>query len=190
MNSEELVGRVRNSINERDKVMDELFRDDRIRANTQKFILANGGRPDDAETVLCDSIINFVKNCYKEGFEIRSTVENYLFGVTKNLWFKTIRERKPTSSLENAPERLEEDNPELLLIGFERRQNLEVVLQQIDDKCRQVLTLWAKDMKMQAIAKVLNYSSAEVVRKKKHFCLKKLIELVNLHPELIDTLKN
>jgi DNA-directed RNA polymerase specialized sigma subunit len=76
------------------------------------------------------------------------------------------------------------------LIGFERRQNLEVVLQQIDDKCRQVLTLWAKDMKMQAIAKVLNYSSAEVVRKKKHFCLKKLIELVNLHPELIDTLKN
>jgi DNA-directed RNA polymerase specialized sigma24 family protein len=190
MNSQELVERVRSSMYERDKVMDELFRDVRIRANTQKFILANGGERDDAETVLCDSIVNFVKNCYKEGFEIRSTIENYLFGVTKNLWFKTIRERKPTISMDHAPEGLEDDNPEILLIESDRKKKLEIILQKMDEKCRQVLTLWAKDMKMQAISKVLNYSSAEVVRKKKHLCLKRLIEIVQLHPGLIDTLKN
>ncbi|MBK8505085.1 MAG: sigma-70 family RNA polymerase sigma factor [Saprospiraceae bacterium] len=120
--------------------MSELFKDDRIRANTQKFVLANGGLSDDVETVLCDAIVNLVKNCYKPGFEIHSTVENYLFGVTKNLWFRTIRKRKPTSDLDKVPERSEDDDPELLLIEVERKQNLEAILQQIDDKCRQVLT--------------------------------------------------
>ena len=189
MNPQELIDRIRTSMYERDKVMAELFVNEQLRTNTQRFILANGGRGDDVDSILCDTIVNFVKNCYKEDFEIRSNLENYFFGVTKNLWYKTIRERKPTTSLDQVPEKTESDNPELLLIDIERRQKLEVILQKIDEKCRKVLMLWAKDMKMQAIAKVLNYSSAEVVRKKKHFCLKKLIEIVNRHPELIDALK-
>jgi RNA polymerase sigma factor (sigma-70 family) len=192
MNPQDLIDRVRSSIPERDRVMEELFRNDRLKTNTRKFVMGNGGAADDAETILCDAIINFIKNCYKDGFEIRSTIENYFFGVTKNLWFRTIRERKSTSSLEEIPEppeRTENTSPEILLIDLERRQNLEVILQKIDEKCRQVLTMWAQDMKMQAIARNLNYSSPEVVRKKKHFCLKKLIELVNAHPGFIDSLK-
>ncbi len=187
MNSQELIERVRSSLHERNKVMEELFLNQRLKAVSHKFVLSNGGTPDDAETILCDTIVNFVKNCYKEGFEIRSTIENYFFGVTKNLWFRTIRERKHSSGLE-VPERPEDDSPEVLLIDMERRHNLELILQKLDEKCREVLMMWARDMKMQAIAKVLNYNSPEVVRKKKHFCLKKLIELANKHPELLDSL--
>ncbi len=174
-------------MHERNKVMEELFLNDRLKAISHKFVLNNGGTPDDAETILCDTIVNFVKNCYKEGFAIRSTVENYFFGVTKNLWFRTIRERRHSSGLE-VPEGSEENSPEVLLIDMERRHNLELILQKLDEKCREVLLMWARDMKMQAIAKVLNYNSPEVVRKKKHFCLKKLIELANKHPELLDSL--
>lgn len=169
--------------------MEELYQNDVLRRNTERFILSNNGDADDARTILCDSIVNFIKNCYKDEFAIRTNVENYFFGVTKNLWYRTIRQRKSTTELEKVPEKPEIDNPELLLIEFERRKNLELILQEIDEKCRKVLTLWAKDMKMQAIADVLEYSSAEVVRKKKHFCLKRLIEIVNAHPELVDALK-
>jgi RNA polymerase sigma factor (sigma-70 family) len=188
MNSQELIERVRSSMHERNKVMEELFLNDRLKAISHKFVMSNGGTLDDAETILCDTIVNFVKNCYKEGFEIRSTIENYFFGVTKNLWYRTIRERKHSSGLDEVPERLEANSPEVLLIDMERRHNLELILLKLDEKCREVLMMWANDMKMQAIAKVLNYNSPEVVRKKKHFCLKKLIELVNVHPELLDSL--
>jgi RNA polymerase sigma factor (sigma-70 family) len=169
--------------------MEELYKHPNLKANTQKFILANGGNRDDAETVFCDTIINFVKNCYKNGFEIRTNVENYFFGLTKNLWYKTIRQRKTTSGLEDISQDPESDSPEIVLINNERKQNLEVILMKLEEKCRMVLMLWARNMKMEAIAKKMHYSSAEVVRKKKHFCLKKLVELVNAHPDLLDSLK-
>lgn len=190
MNPQELIDRVRSSVRERDKVMEELYANQALRANTERFILSNSGASDDVETILCDTIVNFVKNCYKPDFQIRTNIENYFFGVTKNLWFRTIRQRKPTTSLDQVPEKPAEGNPELLLVNLEQRKLLEVILEKIDEKCKMVLTLWARDMKMKAIAKELNYSSAEVVRKKKHFCLKKLIEIVNDHPEFIDTLKH
>lgn len=169
--------------------MTELYANPKLRSNTERFILSNSGTIDDAQTIFCDAIVNFIKNCYKDQFIIHSSLENYFFGVTKNLWFKTIRQRKSTTDLEQVPEEPGEDDPELLLITAEQKQLLGKILGKIDEKCRKVLTLWARDMKMKTIAQKLSYNSPEVVRKKKHFCLKKLIEVVHQHPELIDTLK-
>ena len=189
MDTKELIVRVQTSTYERDRVMEELYRHPKLKANARKFVLSNGGTKDDAETVFCDAIINFIKNCHKRDFEIRTNIENYFFGVTKNLWYKTIRQRKHTKNIDEISEGSDLDSPEILLIAAERKEHLDQILQKLEEKCRKVLTLWARSMKMEAIAKVMNYSSPEVVRKKKHFCLKKLIGLVHAHPQLMDSLK-
>ncbi len=189
MNPQDLIERVRRSILERDRVMEELYRTKSLRENAVRYILSRGGTKDDALTIYSDVIINFVKNCLRSDFKIKSSLENYFFGVTKNLWYQTIRERKQTIELESIPHKSEVQSPEIILIDLERRQNLEVVLKQLDEKCRKVLTLWARNMRMKAIASQMNYSSPEMARKKKHYCLKRLIELVNQHPELLNSLK-
>lgn len=190
MNPEDLIRRVRLSVKGRDEVINELYRNDKLRSNSLKFILSHGGTRDDADSIFCDTIINFTKNCLSEKFKIHSTIENYFFGVTKNLWYKRTKSTKLTQGLDQVKDHYSDESPEIILIDEERRHLLEEILSKLDPKCRKVLALWASDLKMQKIAETMNYSSSEVVRKKKHFCLKKLIDLAKLHPEILDSLKN
>ncbi len=166
-----------------------MYADRRLKANTFKYVRSKGGTAEEAETIFCDAILNFVKNCSKPDFEVRSTLENYFFGVTRNLWYRTLRQRKQLDNIEDQKEKPDQETPEVLLLSAERHSYLHQLLKQLDDKCREVLMHWATDMKMKAIAVKMNYSSAEVVRKKKHFCLKKLIKLVGDHPEIREALK-
>lgn len=159
--------------------MDELSRNEALRANTRKHVMRNGGTRNDADTVYTDVIVVFVNNCLKPDFEIRTTIENYFFGVTKILWRGTLGKRRKNRTTNVLPEAEDpEENPEDLLLTAERSAFLLELLSRIDDKCRKVLTLWAYRMKMKAIAEKMNYSSPEVARKKKHLCLKKLRNLL------------
>ena len=178
-----LIARVRQGTAERNKVMTELYRNEALRANTRKYVMHNSGTTDDADTVYNDVIIIFVKNCLKPDFNITSTLENYFFGVTKNLWRGTLGKRKKNKTTNHLPKLEDPENPEDLLIFAEKRTYLLELLSKIDDKCREVLILWAYKMKMKAIAEKMNYSSPEVVRKKKHLCLKKLRNLLDDDPE-------
>ena len=68
---------------------------------------------------------------------------------------------------------------------FEREEeNKEMVrkyLEQLDGNCRKVLELYyLQGMKMEEIAKELGYKNANVAKKKKSLCLKKLSDLVRM----------
>ncbi len=190
MLASDLIDLIRRDRAGRDQAMTHMYGHKDLKANTFKYVLGKGGTREEAETIFCDAIVNFVKNCYKADFEVKSSLENYLFGVTRNLWYRTLRQRKQLDNIEDQKEKLDQETPELLLMTAEKRQYLHQLLLRLDEKCRQVLQYWATDMKMAAIAEEMKYSSAEVVRKKKHFCLKKLISLVNDHPEIREALKS
>ena len=179
-----LINRVRQGPPESDKVIEELYCNAELRANTRKYVMSKGGSRKEADTVYTDVILIFVKNCHKPDFNIRSNLENYFFGVTKNLWARTLRERKKNRSTDLLPPLADPDDPESLLLKSETRTYARKLLLKLDDKCQKVLLLWMYGMKMKAIAAKMDYSSAEVARKKKHLCLKKLINLTKDDPEL------
>ncbi len=189
MHASDYINLIRRDLDGRNQAMGLLYQDRKLRDNTVKFVLAKGGTREEADTIFCDTIVNFVKACYRPDFEIKSNLENYFFGVTRNLWYRTLRERDKTTNTEDIPEEVDSETPEILLLQGERKEFLRQILALVDAKCRKVLTLWAHNVKMKAIAAKMAYSSAEVVRKKKHFCLKKLIALVNEHPDYRDALK-
>ncbi len=190
MHPADLIDQIRSGIDGRNRAMESLYRNKQLRQATERFILSKGGTKEEAETIFSDAIINLVKNCYKRDFAIKSTLENYFFGVTRNLWFRTLREKQRSHTDDAPTEDIEYDTPEIVLMASERRQFLSQLLNKLDQKCREVLTMWSTDMKMQSIAKQMSYSSPEVVRKKKHFCLKKLIAIVHEHPEISEALKS
>ena len=70
------------------------------------------------------------------------------------------------------------------LIAQEKKRLLEDVLNQLDDTCKKVLTLWSINKKMKAIAQDLHYKSEGMARKKKHQCLKRLYAIIDAHPHI------
>ncbi|MBX2816046.1 MAG: sigma-70 family RNA polymerase sigma factor [Saprospiraceae bacterium] len=189
MDAQDYIDRVRRSLESRNEVMRELYENKQLRSNCHKYVLSNSGTKEDADTLHAESIISFIQACYRPDFNIRTTLENYLFGVTRNLWLSTLRKRKKDNPTDNLPDIEDPQNPEILLISTEKRAILYEILGKLDDKCREVLILWAQNLKMKSIATEMNYSSPEVVRKKKHFCLKRLIELIDDHPPYRAALK-
>ena len=61
----------------------------------------------------------------------------------------------------------------------ENKEMVRKYLEQLDGNCRKVLELYyLQGMKMEEIARELGYKNANVAKKKKSLCLKKLAELV------------
>ena len=55
---------------------------------------------------------------------------------------------------------------------------LHQVLERLEDTCKNILLLWSRDYKMKEIQEKLGLASPEATRKRKHFCLQKLLEIV------------
>jgi RNA polymerase sigma factor (sigma-70 family) len=115
----------------------------------------------------------------------------YLFSVGKNVMMKVLsKEPKNETSIDFVHER----NLGMVDIGYNmdelyRKEVIVRLLNQIDETCRNVLTLsFYKNYSMESIAYEMNFKNQSVAKKKKHLCLKKLKELVDKHNILRDSL--
>ena len=190
MEISELIKRVRRSSQERNLVMSELYLNKRLKGNTMRFVMQHGGTKDDAETVFTDTVVSFVKNCYRPDFEIQRNLNSYFLGVTKYLWYRTFRKKDRLQLPETFPDGIEVITPESEFENQESKSIIDAMLSRLDAKCRELLQLWALNMKMHAIAEKVNLGSAGYARKKKHFCLKKLMRIMEDHPEYSEFLKS
>lgn len=66
-----------------------------------KFITANHGSEEDAKDIFQETLLVFSKNMEKKDFQLTSSLKTYLYAISKNLWLKSLRNRKPTDSLES-----------------------------------------------------------------------------------------
>ena len=64
------------------------------------------------------------------------------------------------------------------------------ILLQVGERCKKILELWKLSYSMEEIAAEVGFSSAQMARKNKYRCHKRLIELLEKHPKLKDLLKN
>lgn len=174
-----LIERIRKDIDSRNGVIRELYNDDKIKSSIYALVLKNGGTPDDAHDILTHAIIAFVQQCYSPVFNLKNQVSTYLYAIARYKW---INERKKAVK-HNIQELKDSDGGythsiESTIIGNERSQKLQFALTRLDDKCREVMLMWASQLKMREIAIRMSYASAEVARKKKHQCLNKLKTLI------------
>lgn len=155
---------------------------------THSFVLRNGGGQDDVQTVINDTVLNFIKVCLNPDFQLK-TVQGYLKGSAKNIWYQIFRKRKVYTSMDVVGDKGEEENITLGLIQKEKKKLLNILLDKIGEDCKDILTLWAYNMRMREIANQLNFSSEGYVKKRKHICLKRLIKVSQDHPEILSELK-
>lgn len=171
------------SIEERNKVIKELYNDPGVRRAVIGTMVKIGATEKKAEDLLTDSIVNFVKACYKPGFAIKSSLKNYLITTAKNIYLKEVTKNKiEISTNDMSGDASYDDSIEIHLIADEKKRLLMQLLDKLDDTCRQVLMLWATNKRMKEIAQKMTYKSEGMARKKKHQCLQKLYGVVAANP--------
>ncbi|HMQ80459.1 MAG TPA: RNA polymerase sigma factor [Ignavibacteria bacterium] len=61
----------------------------------ERMVINNSGSRDDAQDIFQDSMITLVEKVKDPCFELTSSVNTYLYSISKNLWLKKLRSRKP-----------------------------------------------------------------------------------------------
>ncbi len=180
---------MQSSIESRNQVIKELNIDYDLRRLFLGTLIKKGCSETNAKDLYIDAILNFVKMCYKPDFAV-SNVPNYIVGIGRNLFFKTVTKKKQTTQLEEDISMADEGTPEIALIRQERKDALRQLLSKLDDTCREVLLLWSQKVKMRGIAQQMKYKSEGMARKKKHQCLQRLYKIVAENPKMKDDLRS
>lgn len=185
---QELIAKIRGTEKDRADVVNYIYEDSNLKKSIKSYVLNHYGNEDDAIIIFDDMIVQFIKSVFsKSDFKIDGELSAYLMGIAKHLWFAESKKRmkmKQWDSIENK-DFVDQDTISIdQILSEEKRTLLLNVLSHIGKNCKEVLMYWANGYAMDEIAQKLNYKSEGMVRKKKSVCLKELITVVQLRPEI------
>lgn len=142
----------------------------------QSWVIGKGGTKSDAQDLFQEALIILVRKVSEDNFSLNSNLTTYLFGICKLLWRNELKRKNISISGDWKMELVEEEenNLEEFLITERKFQKLEKVLQDIGDRCRQLLVLfYYRSLSMQEIADKMNFSSAKLAKNQKYKCMER-----------------
>lgn len=151
-------------------------------------IKQKGGQKSEAEDCFQDALVNLIKvvnaNKYDENYEVK----NYLFVVARNIWYNKIKRMGKVNAFEDL-EVLnpsdEKDTPEVELISEERKTLVSAIMNQLGEKCKQLLTYTMfEKRKLTEVVSLMGFSNEGVVKTNNYRCKKKLKELFKENQEI------
>jgi len=171
-----IIEQVRKDLASRNVVIRNIYEDKKIKDSIYSFVLKNGGDLDNAHDIFTQTIVSFVQQCYSPVFELRHQLGTYLYSIARYAWIAHCKKESKHKSQEIEDHAVSDFIPsiESKIISEERLGILRKGVTLLDEKCKEVMTLWATQLKMREIAVRMGYASEQVARKKKHQCLNKL----------------
>lgn len=137
----------------------------------------------EAIDIFQDAIIIFYRNIISGKVDhLNSSIKTYLFAIGKHLWLKRFHKKQRTSYIEELPDISYEGWDTKIIQTIEsadQRARLERALNQLGDKCKQLLVLaYFHQYSTEALQHEFDYNSPDVVRTKKYRCLNQLRKLL------------
>lgn len=155
----------------------------------ERYILKNSGTVQDARDVFQDAILITYRRVYESEFELTSSIETFIFSVSKKKWLYELRKRKDVLPVMDVMDDSEGNDASLALINHEKVNLFLKYLGSLTGGCKDVMELFFEGYKMKEIAKKLKFSSEGYARKRKHDCQGKLIKAIKNDP-LFNELSN
>jgi len=144
----------------------------------KRFILNNNGDEEEAKDVFQDALTSLFRRLQKEEFEIETTFGTYFFNIGKYIWYKRLKKKHPTTSIEKVQLVQENINNDL----EDKRRIYEKALLKLGADCQKILKLYFDKLGFKEIAKKMNYTGEEYARRKKYLCVKSLTAIVKQDP--------
>jgi RNA polymerase sigma factor (sigma-70 family) len=158
-----------------------------------RFVVNNSGDWQDAEDIFQEVLVAFIHLVKKEKFRGESRIKTFLFSLNRNMWLNELKRRSRAEVRETKFEKEKEDS-EVVTSIIENREatdQLMKVMDELGDTCKKILLLYYyENRSMKEILRELHYENEQVVRNKKHKCLKKLQEMLSQNKHLYNQLKN
>jgi RNA polymerase sigma factor (sigma-70 family) len=160
----------------------------------ENYVLQNSGSTDDAADIIQETFLVFIKTVEENKYRQESGVKSFLYSIVKNLWITELRKRKSmgvrNEIFENEKESVSQDISHSL-VKHESHKLIMDLFQSLGDKCRNILLLfYYENLPMKEIMEKEDFSSEQVLRNKKHKCLKSLIEKIQSDEKTYTTVKN
>lgn len=157
-----------------------------------KYVLSNNGDFHDAEDVFQEVIVCFMNLVRAGKFRGESSVKTFLYSINRNLWLNELKKRGRAQVRETKYE-LKKEEEEAVDLAIENRESSVSLMSAIDvlgEVCKKILLLfYFENRSMKEILSALHYENEQVVRNKKHKCLKKLEDVIRNDKNLYEHLK-
>jgi RNA polymerase sigma factor (sigma-70 family) len=160
----------------------------------ERYVLQNSGNEDDAADMIQEAFLIFIRLIEENKFRQESSIKSYLYSIIKNLWITELRKRK-SMALRNEIYEIDkkEDTPDIsnAIMKNESHKIIMDVFEEIGQKCRNILyRFYYEELSMKEIMVLEDFSNEQVLRNKKHKCLKGLIEKIQSDPTKYANIKN
>jgi RNA polymerase sigma factor (sigma-70 family) len=153
------------------------------------FIISNSGSPEDAKDIFQESIIVIYRKLKEQQhFLLNSSFKTFIYSIARNLWLKhlrairyeglTIQDQQQYIELKDEPFKV--SNEDLKMSLYQK------YFKQLPEDCQNILKLTARDIPQKEIAQAMNLKSENYVKKRKHDCKEKLIEMIKKDPRYPD----
>ena len=118
----------------------------KVYLSLKKFVIQNGGSHVDVQEIFADALVILIKKLQDEDFVLTSKLENYIYGIGKNLWRSKLR--KKTLSNVDISKVEEESHDNLQILGNEliEKEEEEILnkamaesLKEIHENCQSIL---------------------------------------------------
>ena len=148
------------------------------------YLMKQNCEKEEAEDVLYEGLSVFIMNVRSGKFQMKSSINTYLIAICKRIWYKRFNKKILHQKWEDYERKESETFYEDNSITTELSEGLEILMNNLKDKCKEVLKLWSLNYSMKEIGHKLGYSNPQVVMNKKNLCLKELRKQLSDNPKL------
>mgnify|MGYP000856091304 CR=1 FL=1 len=157
------------------------------------YVQQNQGNSQDAEDIFQESIVAFIQMVQQNRFRGDASIKTFLFSINKNTWLNELKRRNRAgireAKFETGKETVDEGITHYIA-GREARSQVLDVMNKLGEGCKKILlAFYYENLPMKEILVTMNYENDQVLRNKKHKCMKQLEQLLTADPALAKTLK-
>ncbi|MEO5891235.1 MAG: sigma-70 family RNA polymerase sigma factor [Ferruginibacter sp.] len=157
------------------------------------FVCKNSGTEEDAQDVFQEMLVAFINLTRSDKFRGESSIKTFVFSLNRNIWLNELKKRgraeKRANIFESSKELLTPDVSELI-VQIETQKQVLSIIEELGAACKKILlAFYYDDLSIKEILATMDYETEQVVRNKKHKCLKQLEQLLTANPNLAKHLK-
>ena len=174
-------------VGRRQMALRHLFEHDRLRKAAIAHVRKHSGNQQDGEDVFQEAVIVFDRKIRQGAYLGEGSLEAYFMGIVRWQWYNEQHRAGHIATVllgDNSPEPPPDGDPEMEYLLTERRELLENLLEQLAEKCRNILKMYRLEYSMEEIADRMGFANSGVAKKEAFLCRKRFQVLLKTRPEI------
>lgn len=174
----------------RDKALTYLYSSKTYRDAIVHFLLAKGVSKDDSNMLWTDIVVKFSTLVSRGKYEDQQKLIGYLKNLANYMLLNHFRDQKRDKTEDLSDLIIKDHYIEAVTMDHKELKGLfDEQLGRIGEVCKSILSLWSQDYSMNDIMDKLSLISVEATRKRKHLCMKQLLDNISGNQDLLNLLQ-